>query len=106
MKDEIAYRPLEALTMAELGVLKRVATRYSEIAREHAYLVGLMSLAVRTGDTNLLVTAKRRLAETERQFEECSSALRAVGQKMPNPTSRDGEDELAAAGQTCEYATA
>ena len=56
--DEIAYRPLECLTMLELGKLQRMATRYSEMVRDHAYLVGLMNLALRTGDINLLATAK------------------------------------------------
>jgi antibiotic biosynthesis monooxygenase (ABM) superfamily enzyme len=65
-----------------------------------------MNLAMREGDTNLLVTAKRRLAETERQFEECCSAMRAAVQAMPGTAGRSGEHELAAAGQMREYATA
>lgn len=106
MNDAIAYRPLECLTMLELGMLQRMATRYSEIVREHAYLVGLMNLALRTGDTNLLATAKKRLAETERECNECSSALRDARRELLSATAKDDEDRVEVVDQTCEYATA
>lgn len=106
VNDEIAYRPLECLTMLELGKLQRMATRYSETVREHAYLVGLMNLAVRTGDTNLLATTKRRLAETELECNECSSALEVMRQELLRATVRGNGDGVAAVSETCEYATA
>jgi hypothetical protein len=105
MNDWIAYRPLECLTMLELGMLQRTATRYSEIVREHAYLVGLMNLAVRTGDANLLARAKKRLAETELEFKECTSALGTLTQELLGATAA-GRDGRAAASQACELATA
>lgn len=106
MKDEIAYRPLECLTMTELGTLQRMAARYSEIVREHAYLVGLMNLAARTGDTKLLATAKERLAEAELECSQCSSAMRVLGRELLCAAAQEGEGELAAVGEICEYATA
>ncbi len=106
MNDAIAYRPLECLTMLELGKLQRLATRYSEMVREHAYLVGLMNLALRTGDTNLLATTKKRLAQTELECNECSSALRLMRQELLSAPTQDGEDRLAVVSETREYATA
>ncbi|HEY1576324.1 MAG TPA: hypothetical protein VGF82_04545 [Terracidiphilus sp.] len=106
MDDEIAYRPLESLTMSELGKLQRMATRYSEMVREHAYLVGLMNLAMRTGETNLLATTKKRLAETELECNECSLALRLMRKEMLSAPGKDGEDRLATVDETRQYATA
>jgi hypothetical protein len=106
MNDEVAYRPLECLTMLELGKLQRMATRYSEMVREHAYLVGLMNLALRTGDSNLLATTKKRLAETERECNECSSALRILQQELLSASVKYDEDRDAVISETCEYATA
>lgn len=93
--------------MTELRMLERMAARYSEVERQRIYLVGLMNLAVRAGDAKLLATAKERLREAERECNECSSALRDLRREMLSAGSaRDGEDELAAVSQTCEYATA
>ncbi|HXS11505.1 MAG TPA: hypothetical protein VN734_02275 [Acidobacteriaceae bacterium] len=90
MNYKIADIPLDSLTTTEIGMLERMAARYSEIMQEHAYLVGLMSLAMRTGDTNLLATAKKRLAETEKQRNECFSGLETGRQELSS-TARDGE---------------
>ena len=106
MYEEIAYRPLESLTMLELGMLQRLATRYSEMVREHAYLVGLVNLAMRTGDTDLLATAKRRLAEAEIECNECYSALRALRQELLNSAAKNGTDGLVTVDTMCELATA
>jgi hypothetical protein len=95
VKNEIAEIP-GVPTMMETASLKRIATRYSEIEREHAYLVGLMNLAVRTGDTNLLATAKRRLAEMELQRSECFSGLGGIGQEILSADVRSGEGNVAA----------
>jgi hypothetical protein len=92
--------------MLELGKLQRMATRYSEMMREHAYLVGLMNLAVRTGDINLLARAKRRLAETELECNECSSALQVMRQELLSAPAGDDGAGLAAVSETREYATA
>jgi hypothetical protein len=106
MKDEIAYGPLECLTMKELAMLQRMATRYSEIVREHAYLVGLMNLAMRTGDKKLLATTKGRLAETEFESSQCSTAMRVLGRELMSSVEKDSASELVGVGETCEYATA
>jgi hypothetical protein len=87
-------------------MLQRTATRYSEIVREHAYLVGLMNLAVRTEDANLLARTKKRLAQTEVEYKECSSALGFLGQELLGAAADDGADCVAAASPTCELATA
>ena len=92
--------------MLELGKLQRMATRYSEMVREHAYLVGLMNLAARTGDTNLLATAKRRLAQTELECKECSSALEVMRQELLSAHAREDQGGPAVVGETLEYATA
>lgn len=91
MNYKIADIPLDSLTTTEIGMLERMAARYSEIMQEHAYLVGLMSLAMRTGDTNLLATAKKRLAETEKQRNECFSGLETGRQELSSTAARDGE---------------
>lgn len=106
MNDAIAYRPLECLTMIELEMLQRMATRYSEVVREHAYLVGLMNLAVRTGDTNLLATAKRRLVQTEIEYKECTAALEAMKQELSAPRTDGLGEGLPVASQVRGYATA
>jgi len=106
MNDEIAYRPLECLTMLELEMVQRTATRYSEIVREHAYLVGLVNLAVRTGDTNLLARTKKRLAQTEAEYKECSSALMILRRELLGAKADDSENGLVTASATCELATA
>ncbi len=106
MNDEMVCRPLECLTMTELGMLQRMATRYSEIMREHAYLLGLMDLARRTGDRKLLATTKDRIAETELECIQCSTAMRALGREMLSGAARESEGELAGVGEACEYATA
>lgn len=76
MNDLIECRPLEPLSMNELETLRRTATRYSELMRERDYLVGLMFLAVRTGDTELKATTRQRLAEAEVECNKCYAALR------------------------------
>jgi hypothetical protein len=82
-----------------------MATRYSEIVREHAYLIGLMNLAVRTGDANLLTQTEKRLVETELECNECSSTLRSMRQELLSPAPRDVSDGyVVAADQTWEYA--
>lgn len=106
MYDEIAFRPLECLTMLELGMLQRTAARYAEIVREHAYLVGLMNLAVRTGDANLLARTKKRLAQTETEHKECSSALALLKQELTGAQAVGSENLLPAASPACELATA
>lgn len=106
MNDEIAYKPLECLTRTELGTLQRMATRYSEIVREHEYLVGLMNLALRTGDANLLATTRERLAETALECSQCSSAMRILGRELLSAAAQDHEGQLAEAGETREYAMA
>jgi hypothetical protein len=106
MNNEFACRPLECLTMTELGMLQRLATRYSEIVREHGYLVGLMNLALRTGDVKLLATAKERLAESELESSQCCSAMRALGREMLAGAACEGEGDPAARNETYEYATA
>ncbi len=67
------------LTMTELSTLQRTAARYSELVQERDYLVGLMFLAVRTRDTDLKATARKRLAEVEVECDKCYSALRGGG---------------------------
>ena len=79
--------------MLEIGKLQRMATRYSEMVREHAYLVGLMSLAAREGDSNLRARTKKRLAETELECNECLQALRDLQPEMLR-TSADVGDGL------------
>lgn len=106
MYDEIAYRPLECLTMLELEMLQRTATRYSEIVREHAYLVGLLNLAVRTGDANLLTRTKKRLAQTEAEHKECSSELMLLKRELLGAKPDDSENQVPADSSTCELATA
>lgn len=81
MNDLIASKPLDPLTMTEHEMLRRAATRYSELVRERDYLVGLMFLAVRTGDTNLKATTKKRLADAEIECNKCYAALRGGGQE-------------------------
>ena len=105
MNDEIAYRPLECLTMLELEMLQRTARRYSEIVREHEYLVGLMNLAVRTGDTNLLARTKKRLAQTEAECKDCSSALMILNRELLGEKADDNEN-LVATNPARELATA
>jgi hypothetical protein len=106
LNDEIAYRPLERLTMLELGTLQRMATRYSEMVREHAYLVGLMNLALRTGDINLLTATKKRIAQTELECNECSAAMRAMRQELLSAPAKDDGERLSVVTETREYATA
>jgi hypothetical protein len=106
MNDEMVYRPLECLTSSELGMLQRMATRYSEIARERAYLVGLMNLAVRTEDAKLLATARERLAEAEFECSQCSSAMRVLGRELLSAAAEDSETALVGVAETCEFATA
>jgi hypothetical protein len=55
-----------------------------------------MNLAVRTGDTNLLATAKRRLAEMELQRSECFSGLGDVRQEILSAAVTGGEGNVAA----------
>ena len=81
MNDLNECRPLTPLTMTELEMLRRAATRYSELVRERDYLVGLMFLAVRTGDTNLKAATKKRLADAEIECNRCYAALRGGGQE-------------------------
>lgn len=97
MNVEIAYRPWEHLTMTQLGMLQRMATNYSELVRRHAYLVGLMSLAKRTGDANLLATTEKRLAENELECDRYFSELRVLRQELLGGIATDSEDELVAA---------
>jgi hypothetical protein len=92
--------------MLELEMLQRTATRYSEIVREHAYLVGLANLAVRNGDTNLLARTKKRLAQTEAEAKECSSTLVILKRELLGAKADDSENQLPAASPTCELATA
>ena len=106
MNHGIAYKPLECLTMSDPGMLQRMATRYAEMVREHAYLVGLMGLAVRAGDINLLTRTKKRLAETELECSECCRALQVLQQEPLSVAPKDDGDRLGALSQTCEYATA
>jgi len=106
MNYESSCRPLEYLTSTELGTLQRMATRYSEIMREHAYLVGLVNLALRTGDTKLLATARERLAETELECSQCSSAMRMLGRELLSAAAQSRESEFASVGETFEFATA
>jgi len=106
MHAKTAYRPLECLTMLELELLQRTATRYSEIVREHAYLVGLMNLAMRTGDANLLARTKNRIAQTEVEYKECSTELGILRQELLGGKADVGKNCLAAANPTCELATA
>lgn len=98
-------RPVECLTMLDIGMLQRMAARYAETVREHAYLVGLMNLAVRTGDADLLATAKKRLAETERECKECSMTLEDFRRELLCAEAK-GDGDLVAAGETHEYAMA
>ena len=105
MNDGIAYKPLECLTMSDPGMLQRMAARYAEMVREHAYLVGLMDLAVRAGDSNLLTRTKKRLAETELECNECCRALRDIQREVLR-ASADEREGVAAVSETCEYATA
>jgi hypothetical protein len=81
--------------MLELGMMQRMATRYSEMMRERAYLVGLMNLADRTGDTNLLATTRKRLAKAELECSDCASTLHMMRQFSPGV--RVTEDGLIAA---------
>ena len=90
MNYKIADIPIESLTTAEIGMLRRMAARYYEIMREHTYLVGLMNLAVRAGDTNLLATTKKRLAETEKQRNECFSGLENSREEVNMAASEGG----------------
>ncbi|HEV2576728.1 MAG TPA: hypothetical protein VGU25_05915 [Acidobacteriaceae bacterium] len=69
------------LTMTDHEMLRRAAMRYSELVRERDYLLGLMFLAVRTGDTNLKATTKKRLADAEIECNKCYAALRGGGQE-------------------------
>ena len=75
MTDLIAGKPMDPLMVTELELLQRRATRYSELVKQRDYLVGLMCLAVRTGDTTLKATTKQRLADTEAECNECYAAL-------------------------------
>ena len=106
VNDEIAYRPLECLTMSELEKLQRMATRYSEMVREHAYLVGLMNLAAREGDSNLRARTKKRLAETELECNECLSALDVMRHELLSASAAEVGDGLVEVSGACEYATA
>lgn len=81
MNDLIASRTLGPLTITELSTLERTAARYSQLVRERDDLVGLMFLAVRTRDTDLKATARKRLADVEIECDKCYSALRG-GQTM------------------------
>lgn len=106
MNSEIACRPLECLTSTELGMLQRMATRYSEIVREHTYLVGLMNLAERTEDAKLLATTRERLAETALECSQCSSAMRILRRGLLSAAAQGEEGQLAEASDTREYAMA
>lgn len=90
MNYKIADIPIESLTTTEIGMLRRMAARYSELMKEHAYLVGLMSLATRTGDMNLLATTKKRLAEMEKQRDECFSGLESRREEVNAGASEGG----------------
>jgi hypothetical protein len=92
--------------MLEIGKLQRMATRYSEMVREHAYLVGLMSLAAREGDSNLQARTKKRLAETELECNECLLALQILQGELFSAAAAEVGDELVAVSETREYATA
>lgn len=83
-----------------------MATRYSEMVREHAYLVGLMSLAAREGDSNLQARTKKRLAETELERDECLLALQILQGELLSAAAAEVGDELVAVSETREYATA
>jgi hypothetical protein len=76
MNELIECKPLGPLTMTEHEMRRRTARRYAELVRERDYLVGLMFLAVRTGDTNLKATTEKRLAEAETECDTCYAALR------------------------------
>ena len=83
--------------MTDLGMLDRMATHHSEMVRKHAYLVGLMSLAVQTGDSRLQESVKKQVAESELECDRCFSELRVLRQELLAPTEDACEDELAAA---------
>lgn len=90
MNHKIADIPIQSLTKTEIAILRRMANHYSEIMQKHAYLQGLMNLAIRTGDTNLLATAKRRLAETEKQRNECFSGLEISREEVNAAAGKGG----------------
>ena len=92
--------------MLEPGKLQRMAAHYSEMVREHAYLVGLMNLAVQTGDIDLLGRTKRRLAETELECNECLLALQILQLELLSADVAAVGDGLVAVSETREYATA
>jgi len=92
MNYKIADVPLESLTTEEIAMLRRMAARYAEIMREHTYLVGLTSLAMRAGDMNLLASTKRRLAETEKQRSECFAGLQGEHRVRVSAGALGGED--------------
>lgn len=97
MTHKIADIPLESLTATEIGMLERMTTRYSEIMQKHAYLMGLMSLAKQAGDTKLLATTKKQLAEVEKQRKECFSELETERRDEAGAAARATEDGHAAA---------
>lgn len=82
MHDETPYRTIRPLSITELGMLHRMATYYSELVREHAHLVGLMSDAALTGDAHLLASTKRQLAQNELECDRCFSELRVLRQEL------------------------
>ena len=92
--------------MLEPGKLQRMATRYAEMVREHDYLAGLMNLAAREGDSNLLARAKKRLADTELECNECLLALQILQRELLSADVAAVGDGLVAVSETREYATA
>lgn len=81
MNDLIAYRTLDPLTMTELSTLERTAARHWQLVRERDHLVGLMFLAVRTGNTELKATTRKRLADVEAECNKCYATLRGGGRQ-------------------------
>lgn len=82
MNDKAAQRALGHLTIAELEILDRVAKRYARAVSEHATLIGVMNLAVRTRNWMLFAKTKEQAEQAVRRCNESYCALQVVRQEL------------------------
>lgn len=82
MNDKAAQRPLEHLSITELKILDRFANRYARSVSEHASLVGVVNLAIRTRNWMLFASAKEQIEQAARRCNESYCALQVVREEL------------------------
>ena len=82
MNDETAQRPFEHLSISELKILDRITARYAKSVSEHAALIGVMNLAIRTRNWELFARTKEQAEQAARRCNESYCALKVVRQEL------------------------